>query len=55
MYLASSPIKPDLENDYYLSPINAPDSILAQFPKTYLICGEKDPLVDDTGSKVLLK
>lgn len=39
---------PDFENDYLLSPIQAPDELLAQFPKTYMICGEKDPLVDDT-------
>jgi acetyl esterase/lipase len=49
MYLAESPLKPDFENDFYLSPLVAPNTILALFPKTYLICGEKDPLVDDTG------
>ncbi|KAJ3271564.1 hypothetical protein HDV01_006526 [Terramyces sp. JEL0728] len=48
MYLANSPFKPDVLTDYYLSPINAPESILAQFPKTYLLCGEKDPFIDDT-------
>ncbi|CAG8533405.1 7842_t:CDS:2 [Ambispora gerdemannii] len=39
---------PDFTSDYYLSPIVAPDELLARFPKTYLMCGEKDPFVDDT-------
>ncbi|KAG2207143.1 hypothetical protein INT47_012196 [Mucor saturninus] len=39
---------PDFEADYLLSPVHAPEDLLAQFPKTYMICGEKDPLVDDT-------
>ncbi|KAL0088424.1 Alpha/Beta hydrolase protein [Phycomyces blakesleeanus] len=39
---------PDFETDYLLSPIIAPLELLAEFPKTYMICGEKDPLVDDT-------
>lgn len=40
--------KPDFATDYLLSPLRAPTELLAQFPKTYLMCGEKDPLVDDT-------
>ncbi|PWA03571.1 hypothetical protein BB558_000290 [Smittium angustum] len=40
--------RPDFQNDYYLSPIVAPDEILEKFPNTYFMCGEKDPLVDDT-------
>lgn len=40
--------RPDFSQDYLLSPILAPDSLLAQFPKTYLLTGERDPLVDDT-------
>ncbi|KAI0236157.1 hypothetical protein L0F63_004247 [Massospora cicadina] len=40
--------QPDFHNDYYLSPIVGPEHLLAQFPKTYLICGEVDPMVDDT-------
>jgi acetyl esterase/lipase len=40
--------KPDFETDYLLSPVRAPSELLALFPKTYLMCGEKDPLVDDT-------
>src|SRR5436190_16714632 len=39
---------PDFSSDYLLSPIVGPDELLAQFPKVYLICGEKDPFVDDT-------
>ena len=39
---------PDFESDYLLSPVVAPMDLLAQFPKTYMICGEKDPFVDDT-------
>jgi acetyl esterase/lipase len=40
--------KPNFETDYLLSPLRAPVDLLALFPKTYLMCGEKDPLVDDT-------
>jgi acetyl esterase/lipase len=40
--------RPDFSQDYHLSPILAPDSLLALFPKTYFITGERDPLVDDT-------
>ncbi|KAJ9057809.1 hypothetical protein DSO57_1019298 [Entomophthora muscae] len=40
--------QPDFHSDYYLSPIVGPEHLLAQFPKTYLICGEVDPMVDDT-------
>lgn len=39
---------PDFATDYYISPILTPEKLLAQFPRTYLICGEKDPFVDDT-------
>lgn len=39
---------PDFKSDYYLSPILAPEHLLAKFPRLYLICGEKDPFVDDT-------
>ncbi|CAG8586765.1 244_t:CDS:1 [Acaulospora colombiana] len=39
---------PDFGSDYLLSPIVGPDELLAQFPKTYFMCGEKDPFVDDT-------
>jgi hypothetical protein len=40
--------RPDFKTDFLLSPILAPDAILAAFPKTYFITGERDPLVDDT-------
>ncbi|KAK4135682.1 alpha/beta-hydrolase [Trichocladium antarcticum] len=40
--------KPDFTQDYLLSPILAPDALLARFPKTYFLTGERDPLVDDT-------
>ncbi|KAJ1977288.1 hypothetical protein H4R34_003639 [Dimargaris verticillata] len=40
--------RPDFARNYYLSPVVAPDHILAQFPPTSFVCGEKDPFVDDT-------
>lgn len=40
--------KPDFQTDYLLSPILAPTELLAKFPKTYFMCGEVDPFVDDT-------
>ena len=40
--------RPDFSTDYLLSPLLAPDSLLGRFPKTYLLTGERDPLVDDT-------
>ncbi|KAK0639427.1 alpha/beta-hydrolase [Cercophora newfieldiana] len=40
--------RPDFQRDYLLSPILAPDVLLARFPKTYFLTGERDPLVDDT-------
>lgn len=40
--------RPDFSSDYLLSPILAPDMLLARFPKTYFLTGERDPLVDDT-------
>ncbi|CAO3646911.1 unnamed protein product [Cunninghamella echinulata] len=39
---------PDFEADYLLSPIVAPLELLAKFPRAYMMCGEKDPFVDDT-------
>ncbi|KAI0358414.1 alpha/beta-hydrolase [Trametes cingulata] len=39
---------PDFQSDYQLSPILAPDRLLAQFPPLLMSCGEKDPFVDDT-------
>lgn len=40
--------RPDFSQDYLLSPVLAPDAVLSQFPKTYFLTGERDPLVDDT-------
>ena len=40
--------RPDFTTDYLLSPLLAPDMYLAEFPKTYFLTGERDPLVDDT-------
>ncbi|KAL3959706.1 hypothetical protein ACCO45_004823 [Purpureocillium lilacinum] len=40
--------RPDFTQDYLLSPVLAPESLLARFPKTYFMTGERDPLVDDT-------
>ncbi|KLU81727.1 hormone-sensitive lipase, partial [Magnaporthiopsis poae ATCC 64411] len=40
--------RPDFSSDYLLSPVLAPDVLLARFPKTYFLTGERDPLVDDT-------
>lgn len=40
--------RPDFSQDYFLSPILAPDSLLQRFPKTHFLTGERDPLVDDT-------
>jgi hypothetical protein len=48
LYLGNCPHPPNFQEDYFVSPIIAPDDLLARFPKVYLICGEKDPLVDDT-------
>ena len=39
---------PDFATDYYISPILSPSHLLAHFPPVYLICGERDPFVDDT-------
>lgn len=40
--------RPDFSKDYHLSPVLAPSALLARFPKTYFLTGERDPLVDDT-------
>ncbi|KAJ2708970.1 hypothetical protein H4R19_004484 [Coemansia spiralis] len=40
--------RPNFRTDYYLSPLVAPDHLLARFPPVYFMCGEKDPMVDDT-------
>ena len=40
--------RPDFSTDFLLSPLLAPEALLAHFPKTYFLTGERDPLVDDT-------
>ncbi|KAI9839549.1 MAG: hypothetical protein M1819_002175 [Sarea resinae] len=40
--------RPDFTTDFLLSPLLAPESLLARFPKTHFLTGERDPLVDDT-------
>ncbi|KAF2090473.1 alpha/beta-hydrolase, partial [Saccharata proteae CBS 121410] len=40
--------RPDFSTDFLLSPLLAPESLLAKMPKTYFLTGERDPLVDDT-------
>ncbi|KAI1329277.1 alpha/beta-hydrolase [Xylariaceae sp. FL0255] len=40
--------RPDFSQEYFLSPILAPDALLQKFPKTCFLTGERDPLVDDT-------
>ena len=40
--------RPDFSTDYLLSPLLAPEALLANFPKTCFLTGERDPLVDDT-------
>lgn len=40
--------RPDFSTDFLLSPVLAPEALLADFPKTYFLTGERDPLVDDT-------
>ncbi|KAL9015575.1 MAG: hypothetical protein Q9185_007039 [Variospora sp. 1 TL-2023] len=40
--------RPDFSTDYFLSPLLAPEALLAKFPKTCFLTGERDPLVDDT-------
>lgn len=47
MYIGGDPTL-DHKTDYLVSPIHTPDAILAQYPRTYMITGEKDPLVDDS-------
>lgn len=45
--LCYAPQTPTAYNDWLLSPGLAPDEVLARYPKTYFICGEKDSLKDD--------
>ena len=47
LYLGPHPPK-GFDKDYHLTPLIAPDEVLAQFPPILLQCGARDPLVDDT-------
>jgi acetyl esterase/lipase len=40
--------RPDLATDFLLSPLRAPEELLREFPKVYMLTGERDPLCDDT-------
>lgn len=40
--------KPDFATDFLLSPLLAPENLLAKFPMCHMLTGERDPLVDDT-------
>jgi len=40
--------RPDFATEFLLSPLLAPETLLVDFPKTYFLTGERDPLVDDT-------
>ncbi|KAF2749050.1 alpha/beta-hydrolase [Sporormia fimetaria CBS 119925] len=40
--------RPDFSTDFLLSPLLAPEALLANFPRTWMLTGERDPLVDDT-------
>ncbi|KAL6711353.1 hypothetical protein ACN47E_005884 [Coniothyrium glycines] len=40
--------RPDFGTDFLLSPLLAPEALLSRFPRTWMLTGERDPLVDDT-------
>lgn len=40
--------RPDFATDFLLSPLRAPEELLREFPKVYMLTGERDPLCDDT-------
>ncbi len=48
MYLNGSPIPYSVHDDIYLNPVMASNELLTNFPPTFFLTGEKDPLVDDT-------
>lgn len=45
LYVGPSPV--DLSTNYFISPILAPSPLLARLPRIHIVCGERDPLVDD--------
>ena len=40
--------RPDFSTNFLLSPLRAPEELLRDFPKVYMLTGERDPLNDDT-------
>lgn len=48
MYLGTDPGHTDFRNEPLVSPLWADLELLAEFPKCYVICGDTDPLVDDS-------
>jgi hypothetical protein len=34
------------DNNIFISPLLAPQEIMGKYPKTYIFCGEEDPLYD---------
>lgn len=47
LYLGEN-VRPDFSTEYLLSPLRAPEELLREFPKVYMLTGERDPLSDDT-------
>ena len=47
LYIPPS-MRPDMATDQHLSPLRAAEDLLALFPKVYMLCGDRDPLTDDT-------
>ena len=48
LYLKNSPIDPQINTNYVLSPLLAPNSILQKFPKLSILVGDRDPILDDS-------
>eukprot|EP00835_Amoeboradix_gromovi_P000008 NODE_1_length_95616_cov_0.657642.p8 type:complete len:545 gc:universal NODE_1_length_95616_cov_0.657642:93183-91549(-) len=48
LYLKNSPMDPQINTNFVLSPLLAPDVVLAKFPKVSILVGDRDPLLDDS-------
>ena len=48
LYLKNSPFDPQINTNYVLSPLLAPDTILDKFPKVSILVGDRDPILDDS-------
>ena len=48
LYMGTDRGSTDFKKEHLLSPLWADDSLLAEFPKCYITCGDIDPLVDDS-------